>query len=194
MRPSLICLALLLACPPLFSADHPNKLSFPDDSQINLLVTQSERAFETYENAIKQEKLGLGDQGPESAARDREILTRARQYLSKLKSNPQGFNSPVGFLLVIDLDDASRNMAVCMGQSALVSSTHAISGNVSAAQSDLLLYQTCMGASQLLENVSETAVTMYEQYLLANLSLQQKQEKALGKGADILNKQQKPPK
>src|SRR5215472_14320474 len=120
MLRTVICFVLVFTFPSLLPGDdHSDKPEFPDDSKISLLIAQSERAFETYEGAIKQEQLELGDQGAESAARDRQVLDRVRQYLPKLKANPQGFNSPVGFLLVIDLDDASRNMAVCMGQAAM---------------------------------------------------------------------------
>jgi hypothetical protein len=175
-----------------FSADHADEPSFPDDSQINLLLTQSERAFETYELAIKQEQLELGKQGAESAARDRQVLDRARQYLAKLKANPQAFNSPAGFLLVIDLDDASRNMALCMGQAGMDASMLAVAGNTSAGESKLALAQTCLGASQLLYTVSETAVSMYERYLLANHDLRQQEEGAIGKCMEILKKQGPP--
>jgi hypothetical protein len=170
----------------------PDKPNFPDDSQINLLVTQSERSFETYEVTVKEEQLGLGEQGEESAARDRQVLERVRQYLPKLKANPQAFNSPAGFLLVVDLDDASRNMAVCMGQAGMDASLLAVAGSTSAGQSTLALAQACQGASQLLYTVSETAVSLYEKYLFANHDLQQREEGAVGKCMEILKKQGSP--
>ncbi len=98
MPRGLICFALLLAFPLVLRDDHSDKPDFPDDSKINLLVNQSARAFETYEAAIKQEQRELGDQGVESAARDRQVLDRARKYLPKLKANPKAFNSAAGFL------------------------------------------------------------------------------------------------
>ena len=192
-RVGVLFLFLLLASPVAFSGGQANKPSFPDESQINLLLTQSERAIETYDLAIKQEQSELGKQGEESAARDRQVLDRVRQYLPKLKANPQGFNSPVGFLLVIDLDDASRNMAVCMGQAGMAASALEVAGNVSAARNKLALAQTCLDASQLLYTVSETAVSMYEGYLVANHDLQQQEEGAIGKCTEIL-KRQGPPK
>ncbi len=92
-----------------------------------------------------------------------------------------------------DLDDASRNMAICMGQAAMAASLLATGGNVSGGQGKLLLAQTCMGASQLLYTVSETAGSMYEQYLVASSSLQQREEEGIGKCMGILQKQ-RPPK
>jgi hypothetical protein len=194
MLRSLVCSALLIGVclPPAAGKAKDDKPSFPDDPQINLLLTQSERAFETYELTIKQEQLELGKQGAESAARDRQVLDRARQYLPKLKANPQAFNSPAGFLLVIDLDDASRNMAVCMGQAGMDASLLALAGNTSAGRSKLTLAQACMGASQLLYTVSETAMSMYERYLLANHDLQQREEGAVERCMQILKKQGPP--
>jgi hypothetical protein len=171
---------------------NPDKPSFPDNSQINLLLTQTERAFETYELEIKEEQLELGKEGAESAARDRQVLNRVRQYLPKLKAKPQAFNSPAGFLLVIDLDDASRNMAVCMGQAGMDAGLLAAAGNASAGNSKLMFAQSCQGASQLLYTVSETAVSLYENYLFANWDLQQEAVETIGKCNGILNGLQKP--
>jgi len=167
------------------------KPSFPDDSQINLLLTQAERAFDTYELEIKEEQLELGKEGPESAARDRQLLDRVRQYLPKLKAKPQAFNSPAGFLLVTDLDDASRNMAVSMGQAGMDAGFLAAEGNTSEAKSKLMFAQSCQSASQLLYTVSETAVSLYENYLFANLELQQRATETIGKCNAILNGLQK---
>jgi len=72
---------------------------FPSEQQINLLITQPERAFDSYENTLQLESQIVG--GPESAAKDREVLTAARRVLATLKANPsKAFNSPMGFLLV----------------------------------------------------------------------------------------------
>lgn len=193
-------LALTAVGPPLTGQTAPerrtieaeanqDKASFPDDSEINLLLTQSERAFEMYATVIKDEQTGLGKQGHESAAHDQQGLDRARRYLPKLAANPQGFNSPVGFLLVIDLDDASRNMAVCMGQASNAASLSEVAGNTSARDRQLALEQSCMDASQLLYTVSETAVSLYERYLVANHDLQQQEEEGIGKCMEILKKQ-----
>jgi hypothetical protein len=192
-RVGLVFLFLVLASRVAFAADQADKPSFPNDSQINLLLTQSESAFETFELTIKQEQLELGKEGAEGAARDRQLLDRVHQYLPQLKANPQAFNSPVGFLLVIDLEHASHKMALCMGQAGMDASLLAFAGNnISAGQSKQVLAQACMGASELLSIVAETAVSMYERYLLANHDLQQREEGAIGKCMEILKKQGPP--
>lgn len=163
------------------------KPSFPDDGQINLLLTQTERAFDVYDNAAKLEQLELGsdDQG---IKRDHEVLDGVRQLLPELKSDPQRFNSPFGFLLVIDLDDASRNMAICGGQGGMDAAFKAIQGDLSAGQSKLHLARTCMDASTLLYTVSETATSLYKNYLLSNALLQKKAVEVAEKCGEALRK------
>src|SRR5262249_3145329 len=88
---------------------------FPTEQQINLVLPQAERAFDSYESTLQLEAQLVG--GPESVAKDRQVLKMVRKVLGDLKKEPsKAFNSPIGFLLVTGLDDASRNMALCMGQ------------------------------------------------------------------------------
>jgi len=93
---------------------------FPAKDQIQLLLTQSERAFDTYEQVMEQETQA-GGKIAQAVPRDREVLTAARDLLARLKKSPDGFNGPAGFLLVGNLDDATRNMSVCMGQAGMES-------------------------------------------------------------------------
>lgn len=169
-------------------AQKDKKPDFPDESQIKLLLTQSERAFEVYENALGMEKLQLTGEAMEGIRRDKEVLDTARPLLAKLRANPQLFNGPYGFLLVTTLDDASRNMAVCMGQGGMLAAGEIANGDTSAAKSKLLLSQTCQGASNLLYTVSESAVAMYQNYLLANFQLQDKLVEISNQCAEILKK------
>lgn len=182
-------ISVLTAHPTLAGQDGSE---FPGDSEISLLVTQAERAFDTYGETIKQEEVDLGKQGVEGARRDRQVLDRAEEYLPKLKANPQAFNSAAGFLLVIDLDDASRNMAVCMGQAGMTAGASGILGNTRAGESKLILAQACLGASNLLYAASENAVSLYERYLLSNSTLQQKETEAITKCSDILEQRSAP--
>lgn len=188
---SILLMAICLSAATADGKDDKDEADFPDDSQINLLLGQAERAFDAYENAVKLEELQLRDQkGAKGATtRDREVLDAARQVLTKLRSNPQTFNSPLGFLLVINLDDASRNMAVCGGQAAMLASSEAIAGNTFTVETNLGFGQTCMDASQLLYTISETATSMYEKYLLSNAVLQGRAVDAVRECTDILKKQ-----
>jgi hypothetical protein len=187
--PSLLCVWLLFLffslLPAAAKEDKPP--NFPDDDQIRLLLSQADRAFQNYESAVNMERLQLGDAA--GAEKDQEVSSAFRELLPKLKQNLQMFNSPFGFLLIIDLDDASRNMAVCMSQGGMSASNFLLAGNTSAGRERLLLAQTCMDATTLLYTVSETATKMYEDYLLANAVLQDTMLKTVTKCSDVLQKQ-----
>jgi hypothetical protein len=148
--------------------------TFPAGQQISLLITQAERAFDSYESALELERELMG--GTESAAKDKETLTMARNVLTTLKKDPsKGFNSPMAFLLVTNLDDASRNMAVCMGQGGMQAATEIQEGKTSSAMSKLHISRACGDSSTLLYTVSESALDLYAQYLSTQYDLTQKQ-------------------
>lgn len=144
------------------AGEHP----FPTSERIQLLITQSERAFDTYELAIERENL-VGGKLAQSVPKDREVLVQARELLAGFKKKPDLFNGPAGFLLVGTLDDASRNMSVCMGQAGMEPGFQGMNHNLSESESYLHLVQTCLDASNLLYTVSETAFDMYSDFLLA---------------------------
>ncbi|MGO9211025.1 MAG: hypothetical protein ACLPXM_03815 [Terriglobales bacterium] len=164
--------------------------TFPTKDKIQLLLTQSERAFHTYEQAIEQETQA-GGKIAQAVPKDREVLTAARDLLARLKKSPDGFNGPAGFLLVGNLDDASRNMSVCMGQAGMESGLQGVVGNVSEGQRYLHLAQTCLDASMLLYTVSETAFDMYSEFLLAQDEMTKRAMSSLEQCVNAVKKNQK---
>jgi len=164
--------------------------SFPTQDQIQLLLTQSGRAFDIYELAIEQETQA-GGKIAQAVAKDREVLTAARDLLARLKKAPDSFNGPAGFLLVGNLDDASRNMSVCMGQAGMESGFDGMAGNASEGQRYLHLVQTCLDASTLLYTVSETAFNMYSESLLAQDAMTKRAMSTLEGCVNLLKQNQK---
>jgi len=155
------------------------------------LLTQASRAFDSYENTFQLEAQLVG--GPESVAKDKETLAMARRVIADIKQNPsKGFNSPMGFLLVTNLDDASRNMAICMGQGGIQSATELQDGKLSSATLKLHIAQTCLDSSTLLFTVSESALDLYAQYLATEYKLTQQAVEGLQNCVDSLKKS--PPK
>jgi hypothetical protein len=163
---------------------------FPAIDQIQLLLTQSERAFDTYEQVTELETQA-GGKIAQAVPKDREVLTTTRDLLARLKKSPDGFNGPAGFLLVGYLDDASRNMAVCMGQAGMESGFQVIAGNVSEGQRHLHLVQACMDASMLLYTVSETAFNMYSEFLLVQDGMTKRAMSTLEGCVNLLKENQK---
>ena len=186
------CLVMLLLLSTEFARSQEEKEEhpFPTKDQIQLLLTQSERAFEVYDQTLKQEA-EMGDDWKKALVNDKAVLANARDLLARLKTSPDGFNTPAGFLLVGGLDDASRNMSVCMGQAGMQSATSAMTGNVSDGQRFLHLTQSCLDASTLLYTVSETAFNMFSEYLLAEDGMTKKSMSGLAQCVDILKKRQK---
>jgi hypothetical protein len=183
------CLVMILLSTQFANSQQKDEHTFPTKDQIQLLLTQSERAFDVYEQTVKQES-DVGGNLAKAVEGDLEVLSGARTILDGLKKSPEGFNGPGGFLLVGGLDDASRNMSVCMGQAGLQASTEAMSGNVSEGQRQLRLVQACMDASTLLYTVSETAYNMYTEYLFAEHEIMNKAMDGLQQCASVLKKTQ----
>ena len=183
MRFCLVLLPLLLFSKFASPQDKKEEHTFPIKDQIELLLTQSERAFDAYEQTVAQEAAAGGDLGT-SALKDKELLVSSRELLGRLKKSPELFNSPGGFILVGDLADASRNMSVCMGQAGLLASSEAIS----EGQRHMRLVQACLDASMLLYTVSETAYSMYTDYLFAEHEMMNKAMEGLQGCTDVLKK------
>lgn len=153
---------------------------FPDTDQIQLLLTQADRAVTQYEQAINLEAQG-STQLEQSAKTDRESLRKIREILDPIKASPAAFNGPAGFLIVTGLDDASRNMALCMGTAGMQSSLLAQTGATSEARHILQIGQSCLDTSTLLYTVSESAVDLYSRFLLAQYQMNQQAADALAK-------------
>jgi hypothetical protein len=185
------CLVLMLLLSTKLASSQQKKEEHtpPTKDQIDLLLTQSERAFDVYEQTLTQEAAAGGDLG-KSALKDKELLVNARELLGRLKKSPDLFNSPGGFLLVGDLDDASRNMSLCMGQAGLASGTEAAAGNYHEGEQYLHLLKDCMDASTLLYTVSETAFNMYAQYLFDEREMMDKAVSALQECTNVLKNNQ----
>jgi hypothetical protein len=164
--------------------------AFPAQDRIQLLLTQSDRAFDVYRLAIEQEAQ-TGGKLAEAVPTDRAVLTAALDLLARLKKSPGGFNGPAGFLLVGYLDDATRNMSVCMGQAGMESGAQGMVGNTSGGQRDLHLVQTCLDSSTLLYTVSESAFNMYSEFLLAQDEMTKRAMSSLEKCATFLKESQK---
>lgn len=181
------------ACAQTQPKDQSAKTGFPTRDQINLVVSQAERAFDSYSNAVQLESQLSGDtqQIQQMVSRDTGVLDNARKVIRSMKANPESFNSPLGFLLVGNLDDASCNMALCQGQAGLQATTALQNGDAGTAGLRIHLAQTCLDSSTLLYTVGETAFSMYADYLTAYAELAGSASEALTKCSEILKSQKK---
>ena len=170
--------------------DQRSREQFPTEEQIKLLLTQAERAFDQYESSIKLENQLSGGDLPSDLqsmiSKDREVLKMGRAVIGDIQKNPKSFNSPLGFLLIGQLDDASRNMAICDGQAGMEAADAIQKANTTEGFSKLHIAQACLSSSVLLQTVSETAFNMYSQYLLANYQLYQRTFETMQKTSEAL--------
>jgi len=173
---------LLISCFVPFVRAQDEK-TFPTDNEIQLLLTQADRAMQRYKPLIDQEELQFGKGGAqaEAVAKDRQIVQAIETAVQALKKKPQGFNSPAGFALFEWMDDASRNALVCSAQSFTQATVTLMAREISKSTELINLGQSCMDVSSLIYTVSENAGALYERYVNA-------EEQLAGKGYDTSQK------
>ncbi len=131
---------------------------FPHTDEIQLVVTQAERAFEQYKPSVTFERELPSFQKDSSAPdKDLEVFDTTIKLIATLKTHPDGFHGLGGLLLLSSLDDASRNAALCSG-TAYNDAMQAVmaSSDVSVARYYLHIGVSCLDASGHLYTVSES--------------------------------------
>lgn len=165
-----------------------DKTTFPTDDEIQLLLTQTDRAMQQYKPLIDQEELQLGKRSAEAVVKDRQVIQAMETVVQALMKQPQGFNSPAGFALFEWLDDATRNALLC-SQTAMSQSTMLMmNGNARDALPFMHLSQSCMDASNLIYTVSENAGSLYDRYVKAEQDLATRSVSVAQKCTDALKK------
>ena len=77
-------------------------------------------------------------------------------------------------------------MAICDGQAGMEAADAIQKANTTEGFSKLHIAQACLSSSVLLQTVSETAFSMYSQYLLANYQLYQRTFETMQKTSEAL--------
>jgi hypothetical protein len=186
-------IVLFLLSPALVGrAQVPDK-PFPSNDEINLLLTQADRAIGQYKATLDLEKTRFEKSSAEAEAlaKDKEVSSGWDEMFKGMKIKPQAFNSRFGLEIVLLLDDASRNMLLCSNQASLLIPQ---SGSVSEADTLLHLVQTCSDTSTLIYTVSENAAALYQKYLAAEAQLVSETAEVATKCTDILKKNAASPK
>jgi hypothetical protein len=168
--------------------------TFPADTEINLVLTQTERAIQQYKPLIDQEEVQLGKSGADTIAHDRQVVGGLEMAVKAFKGRPQGFNGPLGFAFFEWLDDASRNAALCAGGSANQAMTQLLAGNTDRADLLLHLGHACADVSTLIYTISENAGSLYQRYVEAEQGLAEQAADLAQRCADILKKNSGPTK
>jgi len=168
--------------------------TFPTDAEINLVLTQTERAIQQYKPLIDIEAAHLGKDDADTIAHDRQVVSGLEMAIKAFKGKPQGFNGPLGFAFFEWLDDASRNAALCAGGSSNQAMSQMMAANKDGAESLLHLAQSCADVSTLIYTVSENAGSLYQRYVAAEQELAEQATEVAQKCTDILKKNSASPK
>jgi hypothetical protein len=160
---------------------------FPTNDEINLVLTQTERAIQQYKPLIDQEETQMGKNVADAVATDRQLVKSLEVAVKGFRSRPQTFNGPLGFVFFEWLDDAVRNSLSC-GSGAATQGAGLLPGNRDEATALLHLAQSCMDVSALIYTVSENAGSLYQKYVEAEEQLATQAADVAQKCTDILKK------
>jgi hypothetical protein len=177
---------ILLAIGFSVTANAQTKKTFPTDDEINLVLTQTERAIQQYKPLIEQEEIQMGKSYTDAAANDRNVVNSLEMAVKAFKGKPQAFNGPLGFAFFEWLDDAGRNAVLCASGAGTQAMTEMMAGNMSKASSLIDLGRSCQDVSTLLYTVSENAGSLYLRYVESEQQLAAHGAEVAGKCADIL--------
>jgi len=155
-------LFFLTACPLTVAQD---KTSFPNNDEINLMLTQADRAVQQYKPLIDMQERLLGKKAQEAAAKDREVVQGLETAIKAFRKNPQGFNGPFGFAFFEWIDDADRNALLCTSGAANEAAVYLMDGKLDQAKDLIQLAQSCSDAATLIYTVSENAGALYTRYV-----------------------------
>lgn len=169
MKRTLVLLAvwamMSITCP----LAHGQKDIFPKDDEIKLVMTQTERALVGYQAAVNlQGTLMKAEAGVED---DKKLIEGLKVLVKAINEEPQKFNGQAGYEVVLMLDDASRNAALCSTEALKRSVQATASGDSSAGESYLLLSQNCTAVSESFYTDGENASALYRRYVKGEATL-----------------------
>jgi 7-keto-8-aminopelargonate synthetase-like enzyme len=168
--------------------------TFPTDDEINLVLTQTERAIQQYKPLIDQQEIQMGKSATDAVAHDRQVVKALETAVKAFKGTPQGFNGPLGFAFFEWLDDAERNAVLCGSGASAQAALQIMAGNKDKADSLLHLAQSCSEVSALIYTVSENTGSLYQRYVAGVAQLAVQAAEAAEKCMDVLKKNSVTPK
>lgn len=154
---------------------------FPTNEEIQLVLTQAERAFDQYKaSVISEAELPTAKQDKSSLEKDQEVVRLSAKLLDALKKRPETFNGLGGLLLLTTLDDASRNAALCANAGTLDIAKNILDKpDVNAANRMLAIAGKCTDVSSHLYTVSESVNALLVRNMDAQANLNEEAMKTI---------------
>jgi hypothetical protein len=169
-------------------ANAQTETPFPTDAEIDLVLTQADRAIQQYKPLIDQQE------STDAVAADRQVVNALETAVRAFKGKPQGFNGPLGFAFFEWLDDADRNALLCGSGASTQAAVQMMAGNKDKAASLLHLARSCSDAATLIYTVSENAGSLYQKYVEAEEHLAVHGAEVADKCIELLKKNGTQPK
>jgi hypothetical protein len=178
-----------------FAQQNTKEPDFPTTEEIELVVTQAERAFEQYKLSVDAEATLPSVQKDKSALeKDRQVVGMSGKLIDGLKKKSDAFNGLGGLLLLTTLDDASRNAALCASGGMTDMTQEALSRLDAASLYRILaIAKTCSDVSLHLYTVSESVNALFVTFIEAQDTLSQQAVVAL-QGCSAILKDSAPKK
>jgi hypothetical protein len=185
-----LLIALLLSGVTIF-AQQRSDVAFPTTEEINLAVSQAERAFEQYRNSVAMEQtLESSKRDPASLKKDQEVVEMSHKLIVALKEHPDRFHGLGGLLLLSTLDDASRNAALCSSAgSAEIAKGLIDHFDVKDAYRIMTVIQNCSDVSLHLYTVSESVHALMVRELEAQEDLNNQAMETINKCSELMKNQ-----
>ncbi len=185
-------LLLLLGSVRLFGQDKA-RAAFPTTEEINLVVSQAERAFDQYKSSVLMEgNLQSSKLDPSALKKDEDLIGMSRELIVGLKAKPAAFHGLGGLLLLSTLDDASRNAALCTSSgSAEIAKGLIDHFDAKEGYRIITIMQTCSDVSAHLYTVSESVHALMVRELEAQGELNDRAMELADKCAEVMKDAQK---
>ncbi|MBZ5490645.1 MAG: hypothetical protein LAO76_06910 [Acidobacteriia bacterium] len=186
---------LIGLCVSAYSQEAKKQPKFSTTEEVDLVLSQSERAFEQYDMSIKLEAALPSMHDSRGVEKDRQIVELGNKLISGLKKNPNAFHGLGGFLLLGALDDASRNAALCSASAFADISSALLSekGLDKAKVYELMqIGQSCQDVSTQLYTISENLHALMIRELEGQSIINEQALDALNQCTAVLKKY-KPP-
>lgn len=155
--------------------------AFPTEKEIQKLCVDVDKAVDAFHNAaLFQKKVD-----PEMSQKSMKIVDMIVGDIALIEREPLRFNSPLGYHLIYQLNEASYITLWCAGDAEQRRSDSCTSQQrLNPAVSDI--ESVCTKATMLLLNVQDETAVLYAKYLVANDKLQAQEEENLKEAEYIL--------
>jgi len=139
--------------------------TFPTNDEINLVLTQMDRALERYRPLLDDQETQIGQSVISQVAEGRRLSSSLAEAIKTIKPRPFAFNGPAGFTLLQSLTAIDRNVLQCEVAASSQSAGYMLAGKPDTSDTLMHLSQSCTDLSTLIFTISEQASSLFKRYV-----------------------------